>query len=181
MIKLLNLLNEYFDEYEDKFVMDGTWPTIQKMIKRDNPEIRQTMDLSYGPDKTTSKLAYDFGGGEDPMRGKNVTIVDKYSYDIIGDSKFIEADLTKPQKLPPVDLIVCSSFIGNVLDGSNKSIVASNIDNALKSGGYLYIKDFPGVIEEIMEYLPSYKLLKIYWNDSNGGYSNDVAEVLFKK
>jgi hypothetical protein len=177
MIKLLNLLNEYF-EYEDKFVMNGTWPTIKKIIERDKPEMLSAPKYTYGPDTTTSKLAYDFGGGEDPMRGKNVTVVDKYSYDIIGDSKFIKADLTKPQKLPPADLIVCSSFISNVLNGSNESIVASNIDNALKSGGYLYIRDFCDPVDDIMKYLPPYKLLEIFWNDEEG---IDFAEVLFKK
>jgi hypothetical protein len=172
--------------------MNGTWPTIKKIIERDKPEILSAPKLTYGPETTTSKLAYDFGGGEDPMRGKNVTVVDLDSYGWekekkigpqqksikIKDFKFIKADLTKPQKLPPVDLIVCSSFISNVLNGSNESIVASNIDNALKSGGYLYIRDFCDPVEEIMKYLPSYKLLEIFWNDEDG---IDFAEVLLKK
>jgi hypothetical protein len=165
-----------------EFIMEKNHPTIQKMIERDKPKIKNTFSSKYGPGHTTSELAYDFGGGENPMLGKNVTVVDLDSYgweDEIEDFKFIEADLTKSQVLSPVNLITANSFISNAIDDSNAKIMASNVDNALKSGGYLFIHDWTAPIEMIMKYLPSYKLIEILWDDDED--NGDVAEVLFRK
>lgn len=165
---------------EAEFTVGKKYPFIQKMIERDNPKIETEMISKYRGGNYISNLAYDFGGGEDPVLGKNVTVVDLDSYgweDEIEDFKFIEADLTKKQNLSPVDLITATSFVGNVLDKGNIQNIVYNIDNSLNKGGLFFIHDFPIVVEKLTKYLQSYKLLTIYWNE----YDGQVAEALFKK
>jgi hypothetical protein len=180
MQQLAGILKEDFNK---KIKISEEYPFIKKMVERDNPRIGRTSRYrgsAEGDDEggtTISDLAYDFGGGENPVLGKNVTVVDIDSYDWendIEDFKFIKANLTKKQNLPPVNMIIANDFLSNVLTDSNIKNIVHNIDNSLNEGGLFILHDWPFQLNKIIEYLQSYKLLQIY-------LTKNVAEAILQK
>lgn len=137
--------------------------TIQFFIKRDNPN--QSPPYQYlKPNSPYSPLPqfekiYDFGGSESPLKGNNVIVVD------IDDDKgdyiknLITADLTKPQKLEPVDFINTKNFIDNLYSFKG---VASNIDNSLKPGGILRMFESVEAMDSVLKSLKNFKMLELY-------------------